>query len=443
MTRQEKPTGEQSPDKKNVVDLKEEAKKRGKLDTKSEPWKADLLKNTTGKAEPCVENAIVALRKAPDLKGLLRYNAFAHIIDLSVRPPWETENPWKVRAWTDRDEILLAAWMQRAKINVSITTVADAVHVVARDNSYHPVKDYLISLKWDGIARLSTWLTVYLGAILSPYHEAVGPRWLISAVARIMSPGSNCKAENVLILEGDQGLLKSTALKTLAVNGAWFIDDLRRFGGREPAMQLAGRWIVELAELTAMNDVTIEACKGFLSQNMDNYRPPYGRQVVEVSRQCVFAASTNKNVFLRDETGDRRYWPVTCEKTDIPGLERDRDQLWAEAVHLYNQGHPWWLETPDLRALAEEEQAARFDADPWEMRVKNWLVGYEKVTPEQVLENLFNMEIETVTKIHRNRISAILRHLRWKRVRLRGKDVVDMGTEYVWIQPLRKTVPIN
>ncbi len=414
-----KPAGGNPSGKKNIVNF---------------PWANALLKTPSGRFDPCVENVIVALRQAPELRGLLRYNSFAQVIDLAIRPPWESgKDEWKPRLWSDRDEILLTAWLQRLKIGVGVSTVADGVHVVAQDASYHPVREYLEALKWDAIPRLVTWLNVYLGALPSPYHEAIGPRWMVACVARIMEPGPNCKAENVLILEGLQGLLKSTALRTLAVNGAWFIDDLRRFGGREPAMQLAGRWIVELAELTAMNDVTIEACKGFLSQNTDNYRPPYARRSVEVARQCVFAASTNKNVFLRDETGDRRYWPVTCERTDIAALLRDRDQLWAEALQLYKQEYKWWLDTPELRALAESAQAARFDADPWEMTIKEWLSDKKITTPEQILTDKFLMEIQAISKSHRNRVSAILRHLLWKRVHATAQQEKDLSCSYVWI----------
>lgn len=374
------------------------------------------------------------LQHAPEWAGVLRYNAFSHVTELEKPSPWDKAKDWQPRPWSDTDDIKLAVWLQRHKVGVGTSIAAEAVQVASYDRQYHPVRDYLNSLKWDGKPRLPTWLAYYLGAEQNAYHEAVGPRWMISGVARILAPGPNCKADCVLILEGEQGLLKSTALRVLA--GIWFLDDLRKFGGREAAMQLVGRWVVELAELSAMNEATVDSCKAFLSQNMDSIRAPYGRRVIDVARQCIFAASTNRNAFLKDETGERRYWPVSCTKIDIEALQRDRDQLWAEATHRYKNGEKWWLETSELRQIAEEEQEARFDNDPWEREVKHWIQTKKITISEHILNELFDVETRDVTRGQRNRISKILTHLSWKRIRLRaGKN----RGEYVWIAP--KTEP--
>lgn len=403
-------------------------------------WKAKL--SHTGKNGPIrrtLANALIPLRLAPEWQGVLFYNAFSHVIELHKAPPWESASArakvWENRAWSDYDDMMLTEWLQKAGIDIQTRIAADATFVVAKENSYHPVQSYLRKLRWDGKPRIDKWLSTYLGAEDTAYHSAIGKRWLISGIARILDPGQDCKADCVLILEGEQGYQKSTALKTLSA--PWFLDDLRQFGSKDAAMKISGRWIVELAELTGMNEITIEACKAFFSQVMDCFRPPYGRRVIDAPRQCIFAASTNKNIFLKDETGDRRYWPVTCGPANIDLLKATRDQLWAEAMTLFEQGHPWWLETPELRALAEEEQRMRFDADPWERSIRSYLRAKAETTPEDILDMHFGFEIEDVSKILRNRVSSILRHLKWQRVRTKTKEHRD---EYVWVRTEKSQV---
>ena len=395
-------------------------------------WRARLAKTGAkgGPPKKTLMNCLIALRYAPEWQGVLRYNAFNHAIELHRAPPWlKADGNWEVCAWTDYDDMMLTEWLQKEKIDIQTRTAADAAYVAAKENPWHPVKLYLEALKWDGEKQIDKWLHRYLGAEDSEYHAAIGKRWLISGIARILNPGPDCKADCVLVLEGEQGLQKSTALRILA--SPWFLDDLRQFGSKDAAMKITGRWIIEIAELTAMNESTVEACKSFFGQTMDCFRPPYGRRVIDAPRQCIFAASTNKNIFLKDETGDRRYWPVTCASIDVAALKVDRDQLWAEAQELYKQGHCWWLETPEMRGLAEEEQRMRFEADPWENSIREFLRPCKEVTPEEVLQEKFEFPLEDITKTLRNRVSSILRHLKWVRVRQKTAKHRD---EYVWVR---------
>lgn len=400
-------------------------------------WKAKLQKSN-GRAKKTLANALIPLRADPAWKGALHYNDFSHRIEIHRELPWRAPSAPAIetgpsglepRAWGEYDDLMLTEWLQNIGIEIATKIAGEAAYTVARENAYHPVKNFLGALKWDGTARIEKLLITYFGADDTLYHREIGRRWLISGVARILGAGPDCKADCVLVLEGKQGLQKSTALKVLS--SPWFLDDLRQFGSKDAAMKIAGRWIIEIAELTAMNEVTVEACKAFFGQTMDCFRPPYGRRVIDAPRQCIFAASTNKNIFLKDETGDRRYWPVACTAIDIAALRRDRDQLWAEAQELYKTGNVWWLDTPELRTAAEEEQRMRFEADPWESEVRNWLRGKTEITPENVLRDLYDFEREQVNKALRNRISSILRHLNWERVRSKKKENRD---EYVWIR---------
>jgi predicted P-loop ATPase len=260
---------------------------------------------------------------------------------------------------------------------------------VARDNGFHPVREYFEGLRWDGTPRLDTWLIDYFHADDTPYVRAIGPRWLISSVARIYEPG--CQADHVLVLEGPQGKQKSTALRTLAVKDEWFTDRLSNLSSKDAIQEVAGVLIIELAELDILMRTKPAAYKAFLSRRYDRFRPVYGRHMVLWKRQCIFGGTVNPTAdgrYLNDLTGARRFWPVTCRgRIDIDALRRDRDQLWAEAVVRYRRGDPWWLETEALERLAEAEQQARIAVDPWLPSIRDWLGDRTDVAISEVLEH--------------------------------------------------------
>ena len=193
------------------------------------------------------------------------------------------------QCWTDQEDRLTADWLQRNGILVDVSTAAQAAQTVAKDRSFHPVRNYLETVAWDGVQRLDRWLATYLGAEDTNYTRAVGARWLISAVARIYRPG--VKADCCLILEGPQGIKKSTALKTLA--GAYFTDELADLGSKDSALQTRGVWIIELSELDTLSRSEVGRIKAFMSRTTDRFRPPYGKRLIESPRQCVFAGTVN------------------------------------------------------------------------------------------------------------------------------------------------------
>jgi len=200
--------------------------------------------------------------------------------------------PWGVvpkGEWTDHEDRLAAEWLQRQGILVSVDVAGQAVQTVARDHTFHPVKTYLARSQWDGVERLDRWLSTYLGVDDADYSRAIGSRWLISAVARIFQPGA--KADCCLILEGPQGIRKSTALRTIA--GEYFTDELADLGSKDAAMQTRGVWIIELSELDSLGHAEVARIKAFMSRTTDRFRPPYGMRLVESPRQCVFAGTVN------------------------------------------------------------------------------------------------------------------------------------------------------
>lgn len=388
-------------------------------------WRAGLIRNLDHTIKPVLANAIVALQASPEFGGALAFDEFSVCVVTTAATPWR-KDPHK---WTDPEDILLADWLQHQGIYVSKDIAGQAVEAVSRERRFHPVRAYLESLRWDEKPRIDSWLQTYLGASEATdgsltYIAAVGSRWTISAVARVMQPG--CKADYCLILEGPQGVKKSTALKTLA--GEWFADEIADLGSKDAALQTQGIWIIELAELDAMGRSAASRIKAFMSRATDHIRPPYGKRAVDLPRQCVFAGSVNGNAYLRDETGARRFWPVACGAIDIDAIARDRDQLWAEAVTRYRAGAPWWLETADLIVRAESEQSGRYEGDAWDTLVLDWAKtriksGSDSVSVAEVLDFCLDKKKDQWTRADEMRVGRCLKSSKWERYRDRQRDM--------------------
>jgi hypothetical protein len=381
-------------------------------------WRKDLLRakppmnSTEGRILPVLANAIAAFRHAPEWGGVLGFNEFGFGTVVLKPAPWGVVPNGE---WTDHEDRLATEWLQRQGILVSVDVAGQAVQTAARDHPFHPVRTYLQSLRWDGVQRVDHWLSMYLGAEDTEYSRAVGSRWLISAVARIFRPGA--KADCCLILEGPQGIRKSTALRTLA--GEYFTDELADLGSKDAAMQTRGVWIIELSELDSLSHSEVARIKAFMSRTTDRFRPPYGMRLVESPRQCVFAGTVNHSTYLRDETGGRRFWPVACGRIDVEALARDRDQLWAEAKELFDSGAVWWLDTAELVRMASDQQIDRYEGDPWEEVIAPWLEHRPSVSISEVLEKCLQKAQALWTQTDKNRAARCLRALGWDRYRER------------------------
>lgn len=366
-------------------------------------------------------NLLAVLRVCPDWQGVVGLNEFSQIIWLYEPVPrhdGKKLNDWRPRQWTDADLAEAVEWFQLTDFpTVSADKVQMSISQFANQNGrFHPVRDFLNKLVWDDLDRLDNWLFTYCDAIAETDEQrdfvmAVGAKWMISAVARIMTPG--CQADYILTLEGKQGIGKSRCFQILG--GDHFSDGLPDVHTKDARDHVRGKWIIEMAELGQMYRSEIEAIKAFATRREERFRPAYGRNEIVYPRQCVFCGTTNKSEYLRDETGNRRFWPVRVTAIDIEGLEKDRNQLWAEAVERYHRKERWYLEDESIIAAAEAEQAHRYLSDAWEDPIAEYVNGKDKVKVGDVLKEALYFETKNYGRADQNRVTAILMNLGWER----------------------------
>lgn len=387
------------------------------------------------------------LHHDPRTEGMVGFDEFGHqtiLLRPIPRPNLKGIRQFEPRPWSDSDDTALVEHFNASGFRrVGRDLVRSVVELDARSNPFHPVRDYLAGLAWDGTKRLSRFLIDYCGATAdsetledrtdaATYVEAVTRGFFISAVARIFKPG--CKCDCMLILEGSQGALKSRLLRTLATREDWFSDSLpHNLESKDAREHLAGRWLIEMSEIAQFRRSEIETVKSYLSCAVDKYRPSYGRSVVSVPRQCVFVGTTNAATYLHDPTGNRRFWPVRIGKIQLAKVEPSVDQLWAEAVAAYQAGEAWWLSSPKLERLAAREQQGRLELDPWHEMIADYVAHRTTgsgFTTAQILSTL-GVEQDRRDRSHEMRVGNVLRALGCDRRRAQ-----KAGTrQYVYFRP--------
>lgn len=314
------------------------------------------------------------------LHGALRYNLFSHNIEFTKRAPWHMPGEPHPH-WIDDDTILLKAWwlQNTALYNVPVQVIEEAIVAVAHTHHYHPIREWLASLKWDGKPRLDRWLITYAGCKDDPYVREVGRLTLLAAVARVMRPG--CKHDTMLILEGKQDLGKSRLVK--AIGGKWFADVAIDPHNRDCVDAMQGAWILEASELEFMRRAEVNALKRFISLQTDKVRLAYKRRAQELPRQNIFIGTVNPppEGYLTDQTGNRRYLPVRCGKIDVEAFKADRDQIFAEAYARFNDGEKWFTTDAGLKNLAVAQQRKRESYLEWSQTVAMWLEDCADMLP--------------------------------------------------------------
>lgn len=303
----------------------------------------------------------------------------------------------------------------RFRFDPGIENVQQATERACEVNRFDPVSDYLNALSWDGKLRIDNWLITYLGAEDTPFNRSIGRKVLIAAVRRVRKPG--CKFDYVLVLEGPQGAGKSSALRILAGEENFSDQPLVHLDTRSQQEAMCGVWIYELSELAGLRRTDIETLKSFLSKTADNARPAYGRYRTDQPRQCIFIGTTNDTEYLRDNTGNRRFWPVSTGLINLQALECDRDQLWAEAVVAEAQGEALVI-PEDLYATAADQQDRRLMKDLWEdmlAEVKGQVYsgGEERISSHDLLVIHLRLSADKINDMAAKRLKNVMQRLGW------------------------------
>jgi predicted P-loop ATPase len=413
----------------NVIDLSQTKSGRVHAKKKTPPrfnWSADLLVDgDSGKLINCLANITRAFRIAPELKGALALNEMSGHIEVH-RPLPTVENSSARpagRTLDDVDAVHLTEWLQLTAgwPALSVKAVKEGIVAASAEYRHHPVRAYLDRLEWDGRPRVAGWLANYLGAARGEYENTIGLMWLVSAVARIYRPG--CQCDYMIVLEGPQGLGKSSALRVLG--GDFFTDSLPHdLSSKDTSIGLRGAWIVEIAEMASMSNADSNVLKAWITRRTERFRPPFGTSEVTEPRQSVLAGTINPNGlgYLKDETGNRRFWPVKVGRAAIAKLTAERDQLWAEAVHLYQAGVHWWPDAEFERKLFAPKQSERLEQDAWAEPIQHWLRGETAVTAYDVAHGALSLPSAHINQGTQRRIVKILRSMGWIPGKRSGKS---------------------
>jgi putative DNA primase/helicase len=385
-------------------------------------WRERLICNKDGRVTATIHNVATILEHDDRLAGLLRLNEFATKVVFSREPPFGGG----LREISDAEVAELAAWFGHPEtygLNVATGLMYEAVGMVAARNKFHPVRDYLDALHWDGEDRLPRLLADYFGVEYDEYSRQVGLNFMIAAAARVRDPG--CKSDLMMILEGAQGAGKSTAIELLS-GSDWFVATTESPDNKDFYQILQGRWLVEIEEMQAFSKPQMPKVKSAVSAKVDVFRPSYGRMPRSFPRHCIFVGTTNDDEYLRDPTGARRFMPVRVSGVELEMLKADRDQLWAEADARYKRGECYW----ELPAQAEHERARRYMEDSWADPISDWLEGYghydsdgpaafsgrkDEVTIDQVLSLALNLDKSRHTRQEQMRAGSIIKRMGWVR----------------------------
>ncbi|WMJ79555.1 virulence-associated E family protein [Clostridium sp. MB40-C1] len=326
-------------------------------DIQETEWLNGLKYTEQGKLRSTISNFLLIIENEPLLKEKIAYNEFSNRAVVIGRLPWRNKD--NKSDWNDTDDSGLREFIEKYYNISSTAKCCDALVLSFEKHTFHPIKEYLDVLLWDGVKRVDTLFIDYLGAEDSSYVKTVTRKILVAAVARVFNPG--CKFDNMPVLSGPQGIGKSTIIKKLGQE--WYSDSLTTVNGKEAYEQLQGVWLLEIGEMMATKKADIEATKHFLSKTEDIYRVAYGRRTSRFPRQCVFIGTTNDREFLRDKTGNRRFWPIDVG-VNKPGksvfkdlTEYEINQIWAEAVELWKDGEPLYLSREEEKEAQKQQEA--------------------------------------------------------------------------------------
>lgn len=412
-------------------------------------WTSGITRNSTGKPESTTHNTLLVMEHDRKLAKLFVLDEFANVVRLTRAPCWEGG---EVDEFTDQDGTELSGWLgspDRYRLNIKPEMVMGCVEAMARRRKLHPVREYLEGLKWDGVPRVAQLFPRFFSAAATPYTEQAAQCFMVSAVARILWVDAKVRhnaaqVDFMLVLEGEQGKGKTSAVRAL-FGSQWYAESMESPSSKDFYQGLRGRWCVEIGEMDSFGKADVTKVKQAITARFDTYRPSYGRVTRSFRRECVFVGTTNENEYLRDASGGRRFLPVKVEQVHVADIERERDQLWAEAVVLFRAGFAWW----DLPADAVEEQDDRFAEDSWQVPLQRWLSGNAAsdrypgrlapagdgravpwVTTDELLIYALGIERGKHGKPEQMRVASILKRLKWSHER----EMVNGVRERRWVR---------
>lgn len=427
-------------------------------------WLKLLEVDKRGFYKPTIGNIVLILENDPYLKGKIALNEFSHRTMIRGNLPWHRlKNAPEGDAWKDSDDAALRHYIEKIYEITAPTKINDAVLIVEERKKYHPIREYLQGLVWDGIPRVDSLLIDYLGAEDSAYTRAVTRKAIVAAVARVFVPG--IKFDYMLVLVGRQGIGKSHIVSLLGQS--WYSDSLNTVQGKEAYEQLQDAWLIEMAELSATKKAEAEAVKHFISKREDIYRVAYGKRVTKFPRQCVFFGTTNDNEFLKDKTGNRRFWPVVVDlyekKKNLWNdmIQAEIDQIWAEALEIWNSGESLYLGA-DIEKEAIKRQEHHTEESSKEGLIREYLnrllpenwgdldvgarrrfihgsefgeaeegtVKRDRVCAMEVWVELFQADPKQMTPIQAREINDILRKLEGWQPYSKGTGKLKFGKMY-------------
>lgn len=399
-------------------------------------WADKLIRDEKHKmVATSLANMILFFCHDEQLQNIFVYNEFSHETIVRRCPPWEDGRTFLVHRLDDLDIIRATQWLEYSGFKPMTDKVHKAIMQAASQCRIHPAREWFDALQWDGVKRLDNWLLTYCKAKQDDpeYLRAVGRKWMTACVTRVFNPG--CKFDNMLVLEGPQNAGKSSVFRKLATigNESYFSDavTISSIDERDSIIKLQGKLIIEFAELSGFNQKDMADVKRWLTLQEDECRRPYGRENIVFKRQFITGGTHNPiEGWLGDPTGNRRFWPVIVGgKIDLEGLERDREQLWAEAVVYYRAGENLYL-ADDMYAAADDEQKKRKLVDPWTDRIINDIGARNEIKTDEILAFL-NIDISKRTMADSRRVGKIMKSEGWEYTTRRGRNG---KLEKLWIR---------
>ena len=372
-----------------------------------------------GQVKSNITNAELILSYDPLLRNAIRFNELTQRVDIVKPLGWD--RGYSGKALTDNDLYNIHLYCERAYGISSLKLIEEALHIVANRNSYHPVRDFLNSLEWDGQERIRFALRHFLGADASDYTYEILKFFMLGAVSRAFKPG--IKFDYIICVVGDQGAGKSTFFRLLAVDDEWFTDDLKDLESGKVYEKLQGHWIIELSEMLATNNAkSNEAIKSFLSRQKEIYRTPYERYPKDRPRQCVFAGTTNKISFLpSDRTGNRRFLPIACQESEAEVFILDNEkesreyirQMWAEIMEIWRSGNVRLKLSPEIEAEVRQRQRLFMQEDVDAGLILAFMQDFtgDKVCSKQLFKEALHNEFAQPQRWQTNEINDIMNQL--------------------------------